>query len=269
MTSWRTTSSLIFCLLALNSCKRPTRANRPTHAVPRQVAHAGGAIRGMTYTNSLQALHHNYWRGFRYFEIDLEWTKDRHLVLLHDWHKTFRRLFPTGPAKVPVTHADFLQLTMISGLTPLSLDELVKWLEVHADAYVITDIKRENIRALRRIKERYPQIMERIVPQIYHFQEYQPVTTLGFRRIILTLYRMKPEPSDVLRFAKANSLFAVCMWEDLALRSQLSLNLHTLGIPVYAHTVNSPERHRALLKRGVRGIYTDYLIDSADEVAIE
>src|SRR5689334_12250244 len=60
------------------------------------VAHACGEYDGITYTNSLNALNANYNRGFRYFEIDFNYTSDGHIVLIHDWTGTGKKLFGTS-----------------------------------------------------------------------------------------------------------------------------------------------------------------------------
>ena len=57
------------------------------------VAHAGGGVDGDRYWNSVEALERNYAAGFRVFEVDFHWTRDRKLVLLHDWKQNFERLF--------------------------------------------------------------------------------------------------------------------------------------------------------------------------------
>src|SRR5690625_6358053 len=40
------------------------------------IAHAGGAIEGFNYTNSLEALNHAYDQGVRLFEMDILETSD-------------------------------------------------------------------------------------------------------------------------------------------------------------------------------------------------
>src|ERR1039458_4726270 len=57
----------------------------------RMVAHAGGAVRGETYTNSRDALDQHYAMGYRVFELDFDWTSDGHLVISHDWKLTSSR----------------------------------------------------------------------------------------------------------------------------------------------------------------------------------
>ena len=69
---------------------------QPTLIPPRLIAHGGGSYEDLTYTNSWQALDANYEKGFRLFEIDLSWTADNQLALIHDWEKTYERYFSGG-----------------------------------------------------------------------------------------------------------------------------------------------------------------------------
>ncbi len=79
----------------------------------RSIAHAGGMAAGRTYTNSLEALQSSRSKGFRIIEIDLNWTQDEELVLIHDWGQTWRTLFnETG---IP-TLEEFVSANMIDGL---------------------------------------------------------------------------------------------------------------------------------------------------------
>ena len=49
------------------------------------IAHAGGGINNITYSNCLEALNLNYKLGHRVFEIDFSCTSDNKLISLHDW----------------------------------------------------------------------------------------------------------------------------------------------------------------------------------------
>lgn len=51
------------------------------------VAHALGGVGGKTYTNSPQALEHNYNKGFRVFEVDLDLSSDDELIAWHSFDK--------------------------------------------------------------------------------------------------------------------------------------------------------------------------------------
>src|SRR5450631_2076103 len=110
------------------------------------VAHAGGAVGGLPYTNSRQALDGSWERGFRLFEVDLSWTSDGQLVLLHDWGPTVQSVW--GAPEGRRTLADFQALRR-TGLTPLDLGGLEAWVSDHQGARIVSDVKERNVDVLR------------------------------------------------------------------------------------------------------------------------
>src|SRR4030042_4627950 len=117
-----------------------------TLALQNLVAHAGGGIENLSYTNSLEALNLSYSKGFRFMELDFEWTNDGYLVLIHDWEESILRLFNARPRQYSLK--EYEHLKMINEMTSLSLDDLAIWIRQHPDTFIITDVKRDNIRAL-------------------------------------------------------------------------------------------------------------------------
>ena len=130
------------------------------------IAHAGGEVHGVTYTNSLDALDGNYGKGHRYFEVDLNFTSDGELVLIHDWSDTYQRLFETQTPEVP-TLAQFETLTMSNGLRHLTLADLLRWLERNPEAYIVTDVKSSTLEGLRRSRDGFADYRTRFIPPIY------------------------------------------------------------------------------------------------------
>ena len=60
----------------------------------KRVAHAGGEYKNKIYTNSISSIEANY-KFTKYFEIDLQLTRDNRLVCLHDpliHNKTFNEI---------------------------------------------------------------------------------------------------------------------------------------------------------------------------------
>jgi glycerophosphoryl diester phosphodiesterase len=231
----------------------------PPHEVVglrRLVAHAGGAIDGLTYTNSAAALDASYARGFRTFEVDFNWTSDGALVLLHDWNDLFEQVFqaPCGRRSL----AEFRQLRMVGGFRQMTAGDLESWLRAHPDAYLITDVKERNLDALGQIAFEAPGLVSRIVPQVFELAEYEPVRALGYRRVILATYRMTETDAEIVSWVSEHAVFAVSMWKPQALGSIVG-QLARLGVPVYAHTENRVEHASYLMANGVAGIYTDSL----------
>jgi glycerophosphoryl diester phosphodiesterase len=70
---------------------------------------------------------------------------------------------------------------------------------------------------------------------------------------------MTIEHDTVLLFCKRFSPFAITMHWRVA-QSGLADLLHQHNIKVYAHTVNDIDLTVSLSKKGVYGIYTDYIV---------
>jgi hypothetical protein len=103
----------------------------------RFIAHAGGRVNDDDYTNSLEALDHNYDMGFRLFELDIIESSDGKFVAAHDWLKwaslTNLQVVP------PPTDEEFISLKLLDKYTPLYMDRINKWFSEHPDAILVTD----------------------------------------------------------------------------------------------------------------------------------
>jgi glycerophosphoryl diester phosphodiesterase len=224
---------------------------------PRLIVHAGGIGNHRTYTNSLEALDDSVARGYAAIEIDLSWTSDDRLVLLHDWDREYARLFDRSPGRLTI--AEFCSMPSPHGLTHLSLDDFEDWLVDHPNILIITDIKERNTEGLRVIAEKYPEQFHQIVPQIYDPTSYREVRKLGYDHVIFSLYRTDLSDRQVIEFAVANPLFGVTMPVRRAMEGSLPSELAANGVRVFVHTVNDYPTANKLQTEGMYGVYTDWL----------
>ena len=225
---------------------------------PPVIAHAGGSVAGAHLTNSLEALNANYDRGLRWFELDFLWTRSGELVAFHDWDRTYLRLFDRNDGP-PGTAREFSDLKMLGGLTPLTLESLSTWMLEHPDAYVVTDIKENNIAGLEVMRKVMPELLDRLVPQIFRPDEHEAAKSLGFDRIIYSLYRSWINPILILWFVRRADLFAVTIRKTRIGWFNIGQRINRLGTPVYAHTVNDRDEVEALAEQGATGVYSDSL----------
>lgn len=256
-------STLLSVIVDVGVSERPAVVQRQKAALPR-VAHAGGGVDGSTYTNSLDALDSN--RGdFALFEIDLSWTSDDRLVCLHDWDYHFEQTFGLAPEgavslerfkALVATHSSFQQCTLAS---------LAEWLRQNPERRIVTDIKQRNLDGLARIAERYPDLQERFVPQIYRPGEYFVARRLGFDDVIWTLYRYPGGDDEVLAVLDTMDLYGLTMTQDHAKRRLAKRARDRRGVLSWVHTINSYDELEAFRELGAADIYTDWLIDE-DEV---
>lgn len=202
------------------------------------IAHAGGGINNKTYTNSFEALDYNYNKGFRFFEIDFSFTSDGELVCLHDWEHSFKRSFGFS-TESRVSLREFNELVENSSVyNKCNLYSLSEWLNNHSDAFLVTDVKEDNIRALNLISSAISNFEIKVIPQIYTPNSYHKVKDIGFDNIILTLYRYKGSDDDVIeKIADFDKLFAVTMHKSRA-KTNFPTRVRDMGYYVYAHTVN-------------------------------
>jgi glycerophosphoryl diester phosphodiesterase len=251
---WRLTVPLV-CLLG---CQADPAAE--PGGPPPFVAHAGGGIGELRYTNSREALDAAAVHGFRLVELDFSFTRDGHLVLVHRWADA-RRLFsiPTSGPREPVpTLEEFERAAPRVGLTPMTLRDLGDWLRQHEDVDVVTDFKHDALRGLESIQRELPELRNRFVPQIYALSDARPIRELGFDRVILTLYRSGLSNQAVERWLGEHEVYAVTLPLRRASPDFLRM-LETAGVFVYTHTVNDVLEMRELRDRGVDGFYTDWL----------
>lgn len=104
----------------------------------RFIAHAGGRIYGLNYTNSLEALDNSYKKGIRLFELDIIKTKDNYFVAAHDWEFWKKNVSYPDKDNTPVSHSEFMKYK-INNLTPLDMDGINNWFKDHEDAILVTD----------------------------------------------------------------------------------------------------------------------------------
>jgi glycerophosphoryl diester phosphodiesterase len=225
---------------------------------PLMIAHAGGGFDGVAYTNSIDALHGSYQGGFRYMEIDFSWTSDGQLVCLHDWDKTFKKVFGYK-TKQPLALAEFKQqVEEHPDFRPCTLTSLAVWLSNKPEVKIITDIKYDNLKGIRLILEQHPELKNHLIPQFYQPEEYQVLRDLGFKDLIWILYQYKGSKKSVVELSQNMELLAVSMRSRQAKSRTLQKLLKHHRIFVY--TINKRSQLEKMVEKyRVTGFYTDFL----------
>ncbi len=224
-----------------------------------RIAHAGGEIKNIDYTNSIDALNKSYEKGFRYFEIDFSFTEDDSLVCLHDWDSTFEKLFGFKTDK-KLKLNEFKQLiSEKSDFEICTLTSLIDWIEENPESYIITDAKENNLKVLDVISRSVPNFETRIIPQIYSPENFYEVKNMGYKQIIWTLYLYRYSNKNILNFIEQfNGSFAITMPKGRA-RSSLPRTLAKMNISSYTHTINLKEEEMLFRRNNITEIYTDTL----------
>jgi len=205
-------------------------------SVPVHIAHAGGAYRGLHYTNALEALDFNYARGVRWFEMDFLRDARGDWWAVHDWSEV-------RPAGAP--------------FRVVKMGDVLRWFEEHADSRLITDTKGDNRALLHALESASGRMRDRIHPQIYRLVEYPLARSGGFAAPIFTTYRSQYPWWVLRRFVDRHPVLAVTVTRDQVRDACAALSGR---VPLFTHTVNEAGEAANLIKVGIAGIYTDELL---------
>jgi len=129
------------------------------------IAHAGGAIDGINYTNSLEALDLSYSKGCRLFELDLVFTTDGKIVAKHD---------PPN-----MTEEEFMSQRIENKYTPLNMEAINNWFLNHTDAILVTD----KINDPERIYNEFP-FRNRIIMELFSWEAVDKAIKLGIKPLV-------------------------------------------------------------------------------------
>ncbi len=240
----------------------------------RFVVHGGGQIAGAegekySCTNSAESLLNFEENSTTHFlELDLLPTADGDVVCAHEWGSiTVDGASLQGPADSETIRRKGHWRD--SPLKTALFEDAAALIERRPDVRIVTDTKEDGLKCLEIIAERWPDLRENIVVQIYHEEEYREVTALGFPYVLYTLYRTAGEerqPWNIRKTSQRCNLVGVVFpakWGDpgelpeMQAWFQLVQELH---IPMYGHTVNSKKKMQAAFMRGFAALYTDKIV---------
>lgn len=241
------------------------------------VIHALGEIDGKEYTNSKEALENSYQCGNRYMECDFILTADGRLAACHAWEEWNRwnGAELSGGRKKHTYIPDFEEFmgTKIRGeYTPLSAEDLIKFMQKNEDLYLITDSKSVDAEYIQKqfmelkqiaVDNGCEEVLDRFVIQIYHaYMKGMIEEIYPFPNFIFTLYQegYRGEPDRMEEYAKfcmQNGVDVITM--DASYYSDELLEIcERYGLQLYVHTVDDEEEISAYLAKGV-GVYTDLM----------
>ena len=138
------------------------------------IAHAGGAIDGINYTNSIEALNLSYSKGCKLFELDLRLTTDDKIVATHD--------------PIEVSEEEFMSTLIFGKYTPMNMQTINEWFSKHPDAILVTD----KINDPQRIFDEFL-FQDRVIMELFTWDAVDKAIELG----------IKPMVSENLIFGKS------------------------------------------------------------------
>jgi glycerophosphoryl diester phosphodiesterase len=237
------------------------------------IAHALGDIDNNTYTNSLEALEESVKEGYKLFEADILLTRDNQLVLRHDWAVgSFLHLNQTyvdnGTGFYVPTLEEFIQTPILNQYTPMTFEDLLKYMKTHKDIYIVTDTKYLTpeeylpefdliLKAINKVDSR---LLDRFIIQFYNEEMYYNLSQkFPFKEYLFTLYATDISNEEIVRFMADNQLKYLTMYEGRITQEFID-ELSQHGIYTLTHTINDLTKVSDYLYIGLDGIYTDNVL---------
>ena len=232
------------------------------------IGHAFYGIDENTYTNSYEALEAGYQKGIRVMEVDLAFTSDQELVLVHDWYEN--TVFQER-----VTYQRFMASKIYDKYTPMDLAMLFSAMKKYSDLYIVVDSKEEfwSDYQLVSVYEKLvsecqkvdASLLDRFIVQLYDFDDYQSIQDVyPFSSYIFSLYQMPSVP--------VKRVVYYCLWYQIdtiaipldyvnygLVTKEDIIFMKGKNLKVFIYTVNEQDIYDEYMKLGIDGVYTDYL----------
>lgn len=258
----------------------------------RLIAHGGGAVDGCNYTNSLEAWNNSYERGIRVFDADLRFTTDGVLVLRHSWKDNLEQ-DPKVPLQASNSFVDenghtqytyenkaqnlrkFKSLKIYRRFTPMTYEDMVRYMQEHKDLYVAADIKgggnghmgdseatyRYMVKEAKRLKAE--DILDRIIVSCYNYSDYEKIEKIyPFQNVTMRQHAISPNNYyELCKFCLDNNIHTVnvskCFVDDEGVKL-----LASKGIKLYVAVVDYLSDAEWYQKKGIYGFVTNYLTEN-------
>ncbi len=199
--------------------------------VDRYIAHAGGTIDGLKYTNSKEALDYSYAQGFRLFELDIIETADGDYVAAHDWKHWAKETNFKGD--VPTTGVEFLKHKIRGKYSTLDMDGINNWFADHPDAFLVTDKVNDPIKFAAQFVDK-----GRLLMELFSLEAIEEAA----KNNIAALISDKPLSEikgDRIAYLKKNNIKHIAMSRrNITKKTEMLKKYRENNIRVYVYHVN-------------------------------
>lgn len=237
------------------------------------IGHSFSGVDESTYTGSREAFFEGYENGYRTFEVDIMFTSDDELVLVHEWPQAAEAAGHEEWKEKAPTMCEFLEAPIWGEYTPLALSDLFGLMQEYPDIWIVTDTKYTDSEQVSRQFNKLvetarvnncAEVLERVVVQIYNERMLETVQSIyPFSSYIFTMYQRwwggdMREFGEICRWCVSHGGDAITMPGTFSYEKAWRI-ASTYGIDVYVHTINDVSEAERYLDGGIRGVYTDFI----------
>lgn len=197
----------------------------------RFIAHAGGELNGIKYTNTKEALDSSYAKGFRYFELDIIETSDGKFVASHDWGHWSKQT--NYKEDVPVTLTEFKKHKIYGKYSSLDIKGINQWFAEHPDAILITDKTNKPLTFANQFVDK-----ERLMMELFTHDSLESAIRNGIEGIISTVPLSQIKGDKITYLKNKNVKFVAIPRTNIPAQKKLLNQLRRNNIKVYVYQVN-------------------------------
>lgn len=144
------------------------------------IAHAGGAIEGNIYTNSLEALENAVARGYKYIEFDFIFTSDSVLVAAHSW-SDFNKMTGLEERGDSAPSLSEFRMRRIHGrYTPMTAVDVYEYFCCNDNLFLVVD----KLSSPETLGKYFPGLKERMVVEAFSYNDYCALVDEGYFRVL-------------------------------------------------------------------------------------
>nr|WP_230682667.1 glycerophosphodiester phosphodiesterase family protein [Vibrio crassostreae] len=195
------------------------------------IAHAGGGINGLKYTNSLEAMEQSIEHGFKMIELDLLISSDGRIVAVHDW-KTFHEMTNSNNTG-SISSKEFESKIIYDQYKTLNISTAIDILDKN-DVVLVTD-KIKNLALL----SKYIIYKDKSIIEVFSTDKYNEAIELGFNNVALNIDLNTPL---ILEWIGLNKIKAVTYRGDnlgsLGSEYQKAIELSNMGVSAMIYSTN-------------------------------
>jgi len=195
------------------------------------IAHAGGGINGLKYTNSLEAMEQSIEHGFKMIELDLLISSDGRIVAVHDW-KSFHEMTNSNYTG-SISYKEFESKIIYDKYKTLNISTAIDILDEN-DVVLVTD-KIKNIALL----SKYIIGKDKSIIEVFSIDKYNEAIELGFNNVALNIDLNTP---FILEWIDLNKIRAVTYRGDnlgsLGSEYKKAIELSNMGVSSMIYSTN-------------------------------
>lgn len=195
------------------------------------IAHAGGGINGLKYTNSLEAMEQSIEHGFKMIELDLLISSDGRIVAVHDW-KSFHEMTNSNNTG-SISYKEFESKIIYDKYKTLNISTAIDVLDEN-DVVLVTD-KIKNLALL----SKYIIDKDKSIIEVFSIDKYNEAIELGFNNVALNIDLNTP---FILEWIDLNKIKAVTYRGDnlgsLGSEYKKAIELSNMGVSSMIYSTN-------------------------------